>query len=250
MTDANWAPPSLIDALSQASNVVVMTGAGISSESGVPTFREAQTGLWEKFNPEDLATPEAFARDPRTAWDWYRWRRELVDEAVPNTGHTALAELSSLCRSLTLVTQNVDGLHQRAGSENVIEFHGNLFVNRCPREQKEVASDLALADETPTCPDCGDVLRPGVVLFGELIPQSVLEQATEAVNGCDVFFSIGTSSLVFPAAGLAEAALRGGALFVEINTDDTPVTSLADHALRGSAADILPAIVTALKNAR
>ena len=156
----------------------MLTGAGVSAESGVPTFREAQTGLWEQYDPMDLATPEAFARDPELVWRWYRWRRDLVAGAEPNAGHRALAELQSLVPRLTLVTQNVDGMHQRAGSSDVIEFHGNLFSNRCSAEARIVnAADDD--DGVPSCPDCGGYLRPGVVWFGEAIPEEALHALSQ-----------------------------------------------------------------------
>jgi len=194
-------PDAAIAALRDARHVCVLTGAGVSAESGVPTFREAQTGLWEKYDPLDLATPEAFLRDPVLIWRWYRWRRELVAKAEPNPGHIALAKLAALVPQLTLVTQNVDGLHQRAGSNNVLEFHGNIFEDRCFAEGCVVGCDTESA--VPICPGCGSNVRPGVVWFGEAIPTRALNDSLEAAADCDVFLSIGTSSLVFPAAGLA-----------------------------------------------
>jgi NAD-dependent deacetylase len=195
-------PGGLLDALRAARQVCVLTGSGISAESGVPTFREAQTGLWEQYDPHQLATPEAFLRDPALVWRWYRWRRELVAGVEPNAGHHALVTLARLVPELTLITQNVDGLHQRAGSDGVIEFHGNLFEDRCFDEGCIVA-DADMSAEVPVCPGCGGNLRPGVVWFGEAIPESAMHAAAAAVSGCDLFFSIGTSALVWPAAGLA-----------------------------------------------
>jgi NAD-dependent deacetylase len=245
--NAEWAPPALISALADAKYVVAMTGAGMSAESGVPTFRDAQTGLWARFDPEQLATPEAFERDPVTAWNWYRWRRELVSRARPNAGHEALATLQARFPTFRLITQNVDGLHQAAGSEGVVEFHGNLFANLCDREGVVVRESItALEDQVPRCPRCDAPLRPGVVLFGEIIPEPIVKSSYDAAAACDVFISIGTSSLVYPAAGLAEAAMRAGATFVEINTEDTPLSSLADHRLRGPAGEVLPQLVAAL----
>lgn len=211
----------------------------------MPTFREARTGLWEKYDPMDLATPEAFLRDPALIWRWYRWRRQLVARAEPNAGHLALAKLAHIAPRLTLVTQNVDGLHQRAGSTDVIEFHGNLFADRCFSEGIVVAAADDAAD-VPTCPACGDMLRPGVVWFGESIPPDALEAATGACAECDVFLSVGTSSLVWPAAGLAEAARVNGAVVIEINVDVTPHSGQSHHCLQGKSGEVLPELVSYL----
>ena len=237
-------PDALIEALRDAQHVCVLTGAGISAESGIPTFREAQTGLWENYDPMDLATPEAFLRDPELVWRWYRWRRDLVAAAEPNPGHRALAELEGLVPELTLVTQNVDGLHARAGSRDVIEFHGNLFATRCFVEGcvVEVVED----DEVPRCAACGSPARPGVVWFGESIPARALDRSFAAAQACDLFFSIGTSSLVYPAAGLAELAKSHGAVVAEINPNPTGLAAHFDHAIAGNAGDVLPQLVAAL----
>jgi NAD-dependent deacetylase len=241
-------PAELVAALKRARHVVALTGSGISAESGVPTFRDAQTGLWSQFSPEELATPEAFARDPAFVWGWYRWRRELVARAQPNPGHLALAQIASLVRRFTLVTQNVDGLHQRAGSRDVIEFHGNILRDRCSRGCTRADGPRARSeskDELPRC-GCGALLRPDVVWFGETIPPAALEAAGAATRDCDVFLSIGTSSLVFPAAGLAQAAQEGGATLVEVNPADTPLSASADFTLRAPAGVALPQLVAAL----
>jgi NAD-dependent deacetylase len=238
-------PGGLLDALRAARQVCVLTGSGISAESGVPTFREAQTGLWEQYDPHQLATPEAFLRDPALVWRWYRWRRELVAGVEPNAGHHALVTLARLVPELTLITQNVDGLHQRAGSDGVIEFHGNLFEDRCFDEGCIVA-DADMSAEVPVCPGCGGNLRPGVVWFGEAIPESAMHAAAAAVSGCDLFFSIGTSALVWPAAGLAEAARQQGVRVVEINLDATPLSSQTDFCLQGKSGSLLPELVDCL----
>lgn len=236
-------PDELLAALRSAQHVCVLTGAGVSAESGVPTFREAQSGLWEQYDPLDLATPEAFLRDPELVWRWYRWRRELVANAEPNPGHLALARLADLVPKLTLVTQNVDGLHQRAGSAEVIEFHGNLFDDRCFVEGCIVESGTE--DSVPTCPGCGAQVRPGVVWFGEAIPERALQGSFSAAAQCDVFLSIGTSSLVYPAAGLAEIAVKAGATVVEINPNPTGLAALFDHAIAAEAGTALPALLEA-----
>jgi NAD-dependent deacetylase len=238
-------PGGLLDALRAAQQVCVLTGSGISAESGVPTFREAQKGLWEQFDPHQLATPEAFQRDPALVWRWYRWRRDLVAAVEPNAGHHALVTLARLVPELTLVTQNVDGLHQRAGSDGVIEFHGNLFEDRCFVEGCVVV-DADMSADVPVCPGCGGMLRPGVVWFGEPIPESAMHAAAAAVSGCDLFFSVGTSALVWPAAGLAEAARQQGAAVVEINLDATPLSSQTDFCLQGKSGSLLPELVDCL----
>ena len=223
----------------------MLTGAGVSAESGVPTFREAQTGLWERYDPLELATPEAFARDPELVWRWYRWRRDLVATAEPNAGHRALAELQSLVPRLTLVTQNVDGMHQRAGSSDVIEFHGNLFSNRCSADARIVHA-AADNDGVPSCPDCGSYLRPGVVWFGEAIPEEALHASFAAAADCDVFLSVGTSALVYPAAGLADVAREAGAVTIEVNPSPTGQSESYTASLRGNAGTLLPQLVESL----
>jgi NAD-dependent deacetylase len=210
----------------------------------VPTFREAQTGHWEKYEPLELATPGAFERDPELVWRWYQWRRELVANAAPNAGHRALAELASLVPRLTLVTQNVDGLHQRAGSRDVIEFHGNIFANRCFADGRIV--EAAEVDGPPTCPDCGARTRPGVVWFGEAIPEEALHASFAAAGDCDVFLSVGTSALVYPAAGLADVAIDAGAITIEVNPSPTGQSDSYTASLRGNAGVVLPKLVESL----
>jgi NAD-dependent deacetylase len=236
-------PEAVVEALRVARHVLVVTGAGVSAESGVPTFREAQTGLWEQFDPHELATPEAFLRDPELVWRWYKWRRELVSRVQPNPGHYALAELARLVPGLTLVTQNVDGLHQRAGSQEVVEFHGNLFEDRCFAEDC-VVTDGDMDAPAPRCPGCGGFLRPGVVWFGEAIPSQALDTAGHAAANCDVFLSVGTSSLVWPAAGLGDAARESGAMLIEINPDATILTDRVHHYLQGKSGEVLPELIS------
>jgi NAD-dependent deacetylase len=231
--------PSLIQSLRAARKIVALTGAGISAESGLATFRDAQTGLWSKFKPEELATAEAFQRNPKLIWDWYAWRRELALKAEPNPGHRALAEMEKCAPEFFLVTQNVDGLHERAGSKRIVELHGNIyrfrcFENDCARNNFDV--------EQGRCRSCGGNLRPDVVWFGEMLPVAALERAVSAAEDCDVFFSIGTSSLVYPAADLWRHAKDSGALVIEINKDPTPLTPLTDYSFLGKAGEILPAL--------
>jgi len=238
-------PEALIEALRSSRHICVLTGSGISAESGVPTFREAQTGLWERFDPHELATPEAFLRDPVLIWNWYRWRRDLVAKVEPNTGHHALVDLAECANEFTLITQNVDGLHQRAGSQNVIEFHGNLFDDRCIVEDCVVTEEYDASATVPTCPACGSNVRPGVVWFGEAIPENALQDSMTAASSCDLFLSIGTSSLVWPAAGLADTARVAGATIVEINPDTTPLSGSSDFCLVGPAGSMLPTLLSA-----
>ena len=239
-------PPALISALRNSSRTVVLTGSGISAESGVPTFREAQTGLWERYDPQELATPEAFERDPKLVWDWYAWRRKLIAQAAPNPGHLALAALQDTSQNFTLVTQNVDGLHQRAGSRDVIELHGNILRTRCSVEGVEV-DEYEESESPPVCPSCGAPLRPDVVWFGEMLPPGALDAASEAARGAALFLSVGTSSLVYPAAALPYEAFESGATLVEINPKDTPLTPHVDCALRGPAGDVLPRLIRQLR---
>lgn len=239
-------PAALIHSLRRAKRVAVLTGAGISAESGVPTFRDAQTGLWAKYQPEELATPQAFQRDPKLVWEWYAWRRELVSKAKPNAGHYALAKLESTVADFTLITQNVDGLHARAGSQNIVELHGNITHTKC-FECGRYPETLAEDDNVPPrCSACGGLLRPDVVWFGETLPPAALNTAFHAAQKCEVFFSIGTSGLVEPAASLPWEALRARAVVVEINPNATPLSSAATHTLTGAAGVILPKLVTAL----
>jgi NAD-dependent deacetylase len=236
----------LINSLRVAQHVVVLTGAGVSAESGIPTFREAQTGLWAQYRPEDLATPEAFERNPKLVWDWYAWRRELVEQSRPNAGHCALAQWQQHVPRFTLITQNVDGFHQLAGSTNVIELHGNLGRVKCSREGEVIERSEDTGETPPRCPRCGAYLRPDVVWFGEVLPRGALEAAVPAATECDVFFSIGTSGLVEPAASLARMALQQNAKVVEVNATITPLTISATFMLRGAAGQILPELIKAV----
>jgi NAD-dependent deacetylase len=238
-------PEGLVAALRGARHVAVLTGAGVSAESGIPTFREAQTGLWARFSPEDLATPEAFRRNPRLVWEWYAWRRELVARAEPNAGHGALARLEGLVPRLTLITQNVDGLHARAGSSDPIELHGNIARIKCSAEGTVYPSWDDTGDPPPRCPACGAHLRPDVVWFGEMLPREALERAWEAASGCDLFLSVGTSGLVEPAASLPRVAYAAGATVAVINLDVTPSHDERVYYLNGKSGALLPALVSA-----
>ena len=235
----------LIDGLRRAQSVAIFTGAGASAESGVPTFRDAQTGIWSQFRAEDLATPEAFLRDPITVWNWYAWRRTLIAAAAPNPAHRAIAAMAAHVPSLTVITQNVDGLHQRAGSAEVIELHGNIWRSQC-FDCSAVADEMPGDEAVPRrCAHCGGMLRPGVVWFGEALPVQAWRRAAELAATCDVFLCIGTSSLVEPAASLPRHARAAGAQVVQINPEATAHDAIAHYVLRGKAAEILPALLRA-----
>lgn len=214
--------------------VVFFTGAGISAESGVPTFR-GPGGLWRNFRAEDLATPEAFARDPRLVWEWYEWRRDLIRKAEPNAAHRAIARVPGA----TVVTQNVDGLHARAGGDDLLELHGNIFRARCVAEQTTRDAFPPFAEIPPRC-ECGALLRPDVVWFGEALPEDILDRASAAVASCDLLVVIGTSGVVWPAAGLV--SLHHG-LSIEINPQATPLSSNRSFAIAATAADATPPLV-------
>ena len=239
-------PAELIRFLKRAERVVVLTGAGVSQESGLRTFRESQTGLWEQYKPTDLASPEAFQRNPKLVWDWYSMRREKMQEVNPNPGHIALVDMARYIPDFNLITQNVDNLHRKAGSPHVIELHGNLQRVKCSLCGQQVKTWEDTEDEVPTCEFCGGRLRPDVVWFGEALPRAELESAIEAARACQVFFSVGTSGTVQPAASLAFAAHNRGAVVVEINAESTPLTAKANYAFHGKSGEVLPALVQAV----
>lgn len=229
--------------LRSAMNVTVLTGAGISADSGVPTFRGAE-GLWRNFRAEDLATPEAFERDPRLVWEWYNWRRELIATKQPNPAHIALVELER-CRPDTfwLITQNVDGLHRTAGSQRLSEIHGNIWKVRCTgcgiiSENREIPLPAL-----PTCRLCQALLRPHIIWFGESLWEEDLRCCDQALRNCDLLLVVGTSGVVYPAAGFASVAKKVGALVIEINLDSTPQSNLVDLSLQGRAKDLVPLLL-------
>jgi NAD-dependent deacetylase len=239
-------PPELVETLRTAQRVAVLTGAGISAESGLPTFRDPMTGLWEKYRPEDLATPRAFRRNPRLVWEWYAWRRELVSQATPNDGHRALVTIEQHIPEFTLVTQNVDSLHQQAGSLRVIELHGNIRRTKCFDENVVVENQEESAEVPPRCPRCGGMLRPDVVWFGEQLPAQAFQTAVEAAVHADIFFAIGTSGTVEPAASLTRVAQRFGATVVILNLDVEPLEAPPLYHINGRAGIVLPALVRAV----
>jgi NAD-dependent deacetylase len=230
--------------LRAAESVLVVTGAGISAESGVPTFRGPE-GLWRQYRPEDLATPAAFARDPKLVWEWYNWRRERIAPLKPNPAHHAVAALEARGRDFLLATQNVDGLHATAGSRRLVELHGTLWRLRCT-VCRDVREDrrAPLPELPPRCA-CGGLLRPDVVWFGEVLPDDAVQKAFEAARRADVVLVIGTSSVVYPAASLPDVARQAGAYVVEVNPEPTPLTPLAHASIRGTAAAVVPSLVEA-----
>ncbi len=236
-------PREVIERLREARRISVLTGAGVSAESGLPTFREAQTGLWARYDPQQLATPRAFRNDPTLVWDWYAWRRQLAGSVEPNAGHAALAEMERHVEELVVITQNVDSLHQRAGSTAVVELHGNISRIKCS-ECGRLAPIVERSDDLPPrCPVCGGFLRPDVVWFTEPLPISALDRARQAAQECDLFFTIGTSALVQPAASLPLLALDEGVAVVEINPQETPLSGIVTFVLQGASGEILPRLV-------
>jgi NAD-dependent deacetylase len=224
--------------LKDARSVAALTGAGVSAESGVPTFR-GNGGLWKQFRAEDLATPEAFARDPKLVWEWYDWRRQRIAAVSPNAGHFALSELERRVPDFTLITQNVDDLHERGGSRRILKLHGDIFRVRCVDCGRESADKRVPLPEIPPRCECGGLLRPGVVWFGERLPGDVFREAERAAREAELLLVIGTSAAVYPAAGLAGVAKR----VVEINTAETPLSGLVDRSLRGASGELLPRLL-------
>ncbi|BCJ40729.1 NAD-dependent protein deacylase 1 [Actinoplanes ianthinogenes] len=238
--------------LGQARHVVVFTGAGMSAESGVPTFRDALTGLWSRFDAQALATPQAFDEDPALVWGWYEWRRQLVQRVRPHQGHLAVARMAAHTPELTVLTQNVDDLHERAGSTSVTHLHGSLFAPRCTECTRPAPVPDTTGDQPdegrrvdpPRCPHCDGLIRPGVVWFGEALPQEALEAAAVAASTCDVLLTVGTSGLVYPAAEIPRLATRYGAAVIQVNPQPTPLDPIARVNLRGPAAEVLPSLVS------
>jgi len=232
----------VVERLAQAKSLLVLTGAGISAESGIPTFRGAD-GLWKSYRAEELATLDAFERDPETVWRWYDWRRGIIGKAEPNPGHLAIKELEDMFANFLLITQNVDGLHSRTGIKNMVEIHGNLWRVRCPREGKtSMLMDVPLKSIPPKC-DCGAVLRPDVVWFGESIPSHALELSFSVLEQCDTLIVVGTSGVVYPVASFPQTVKGNGGYVVEVNVEPTPISAIADASLYGNSGDILPMLV-------
>jgi NAD-dependent deacetylase len=233
---------TLQNRLAEAQAITILTGAGISADSGVPTFRGAD-GLWRNFRAEDLATPEAFERDPRLVWEWYNWRREIIAAKEPNAAHHAIVDLERRHKQFWLITQNVDGLHRAAGSQQLSEIHGNIWMVRCTvcgwvEENRDVPLTLL-----PACRQCRGLLRPHIVWFGEPLAPGDLARCASALETCDVLLIIGTSGVVYPAAGFAAVAKEAGAFVAEINLDRTPQSTLVDLSLQGRAKDLVPLLL-------
>lgn len=228
--------------IAEAHSIVVLTGAGVSAESGIPTFR-GPGGLWRERKPEQLASPEGFAKDPRLVWEWYDWRRTVIKDVQPNPAHFAIAELERRAPRFSLVTQNVDGLHDRAGSRNVLKLHGDIWMVRCVKCGREARDERAPMPELPPRCDCGGMLRPGVVWFGESLPAETWHAAGEATRCADVVIVAGTSAVVYPAAGLVPLAKASGARVIECNMEETPFSAQLDRSFRGRAGEILPELI-------
>lgn len=237
----------LIEVLQEANSVAILTGAGISAESGIPTFR-GEEGLWKKYRPEELATPTAFSQDPKLVWEWYDWRRGIIAQKEPNPGHKVIARWEETFPSVSLITQNIDGLHQKAGSKNIWELHGNIWKLRCTEEGTIKENyDTPLKEIPPYCSNCGALLRPHVVWFGESLSPTILQESIQLSSECDVMFVVGTSAVVQPAASLPFEASEAGAKIVEINPDPTPLSLYTDFSIRGKSGEILPIIDEELK---
>jgi NAD-dependent deacetylase len=220
-------------------SIVALTGAGISAESGVPTFR-GEDGLWKQYRAEDLATPQAFSRDPTLVWEWYDWRRGLIASCEPNAAHRTLARMETRCKDFTLITQNVDGLHQRTGSKRVVELHGDIWQVCCTTENLVSENHEVPLPQIPLRCSCGALLRPHVVWFGESLDPTVLEAAYGAAERCDLMLVVGTSAVVHPAASLPAIAKNRGAYLIEVNIERTPLSPYADEVILGPAAEELP----------
>ena len=236
----------MIERFRGARRLVVITGAGISAESGVPTFRGSD-GLWRRYRAEDLATPQAFQRDPRLAWEWYDWRRQLISGKEPNAGHMAIAAMERLFEEFLLITQNVDGLHRRAGNRKLIEIHGNLWRVRCMGEGKVFPNNEVPLKEIPPRCECGALLRPDVVWFGESLSEKDLADSYAALKECDFLMVVGTSAVVQPVASFPAIARNGGAFIVEINVEPTPISGWVDESILGKSGEILPQLLESME---
>jgi len=236
---------SLIDSLKDAESIVFFTGAGISSESGIPTFR-GKDGIWNKLRPEELANFDAFIRNPEMVWEWYNHRKKIIHQSQPNAAHLTIAEMQKHFKSVTVVTQNIDNLHRRAGSNRIFELHGNIERNFCINCKKFFNEELDFSVGVPKCV-CGGLIRPDVVWFGEYLPEDQFLGGEKAAINSDIFFVVGTSAIVYPAAGLVYTAKQSGATIVEVNIEETPLSSIADYSFFGKAGEILPEILEGYK---
>ncbi len=235
-----------IERLKKTQSLLVITGAGISAESGIPTFR-GQDGLWQNYRVEELATPWAFERDPVTVWRWYDWRRGIIGKAEPNNGHRAIKRLEEIFKDFFLITQNVDGLHGKTGIKKMVEIHGNLWRVRCTKDRKvSMLTEHPLREIPPRC-ECGGILRPDVVWFGESIPGEYLERSYQAINMCDTLIVAGTSGVVYPVASFPQMVKDNGGFVIEVNVEETPISHIADITLYGASGDILPLLLKGLE---
>ena len=249
MENTSMQPEDSITRLAQriqsASAISVLTGAGVSSASGVPTFR-GEEGLWKSYSPQELATPEAFARNPELVWEWYQHRKKVVSESEPNASHRAIVEMENYFPDVKVITQNIDNLHKRAGSKTVYELHGNIERNYCIKCKKVYYDNIPLKDKIPVC-ECGGLIRPNVVWFGEYLPQDQFDASYLAAENADIFFIVGTSAIVFPAASLIYKAKDSGAALVEVNIERTEVSGIVDFSLFGKAGEVLPEVLNTIK---
>jgi NAD-dependent deacetylase len=242
-------PQNVIDRLLESESVVFFTGAGISAESGIPTFR-GKDGIWNKLKPEELANFDAFLRNPEMVWEWYSHRKKIIHESHPNPGHLAIAEMQNLFNEVIVVTQNIDNLHRRAGSSRIYELHGNIERNYCIRCKTRYNSELPFEGKIPKCTNCGGLIRPDIVWFGEFLPQDQFQSSVDATRNCDVFFIVGTSAVVYPAASLIYTARDSGAYIIEVNIEETEISYLSNKSFYGGAGQILPAILEELKKVK
>jgi NAD-dependent deacetylase len=236
----------IIHRILNARSIAVLTGAGVSAASGVPTFR-GKDGLWKNFRPEELANFSAFQKNPMLVWEWYLWRRELIAKVKPNAAHYALVDLEKMSKDFSLITQNVDNLHNLAGSQNIIELHGNIMRNRCSQCNKPYDGKIDLEKGIPNCSECSGAIRPDVVWFGEFLPQEAIQKAYNIAHNCEIFIIVGTSGVVEPAASLPFVAKQNKALVIEINPEQTPITAISDQFFQDSADKVLPRIVMQIK---
>ncbi len=234
-------PESTISRLREAESVVFFTGAGISAESGIPTFR-GKDGIWNKLKPEELANFNAFLRNPEMVWEWYDHRKKIIHGSQPNNAHKAIAEMQDLFKEVTVVTQNIDNFHRRAGSRTVYELHGNIERNYCIECKTFYNEELPMQGKIPKCTKCGGLIRPDIVWFGEYLPQDQFKASEKAARDCDVFFVVGTSAVVYPAASLIYVARESGAYIIEVNIEETEISYLADKSFYGEAGKVLPLI--------
>ncbi len=228
--------------LKRSKALAVSTGAGISKESGIPTFRDAQEGLWANYNPEELATPEGFLKNPELVWRWYQERRAKIAEKRPNPGHYAIVDLEKAFSNFTLITQNIDNLHREAGSKNIIEFHGNIFKFKCFDNEHPI-DEIPDDDRTPPRCQCGSMIRPDVVWYGEVPAEDSFRLVGQALENCDVLLVVGTSGLVYPAAAFPYQAKQAGAFIIEVNPEISAITPIADVFLKGPSGEVLPKLV-------